>query len=148
MVKLTIENGASDWNGGLEGAIRNESGSALTYVKMMVENGATNLNECMDITSDINITEYLIKHGATKMDRCMEHACYLGDIDTLNLLILNGSNNWNRGLSGACVGYTYDIYNRHILDCMRCMIEKGATECHTCDRSIEDHLSLIRGTPP
>ncbi len=48
-------------------------------------------------------------------------------------MIEKGANNWNFGLGGACSGGHIDI--------VRLMIERDATSCCNCSRSMTEHLA-------
>ncbi len=58
---------------------------------------------------------------------------YCEDNDIIKIRKIIGIDlNWNWGLSGACKGGHLDI--------VKLMIEKGATLCHNCGKSMKNHL--------
>lgn len=99
-IKTLIKCGANDWNGGL---IRACQISCLNMAKLMINHGATNLNECLVIACMCKPTQALKS----------------GNLAIAELLIAKGANDWNEGLKNA-----YSVKNMTLA---MLMISHGAT---------------------
>ncbi len=105
VVELTIEYGASDFNGSLRYA---SSNGHYDLVKLMIEYGANGFRWafwCACENGHYEITKLLIKHGNFMKDIFDEgfiYACKNGHIDIAELTIKKGASNFNEGLKFAC----------------------------------------------
>jgi len=83
-------------------------------IKELIEFGATNLNECLEISSEVaepNVIELLVKSGATNLNECMLSACSLSKVENVKILLQNGANNFNEALVIACAEANIECVN-------------------------------------
>lgn len=163
IVDLLIEKGADDWNGGLCGACY---GDHLEMAGLMIEKGANDWNNGLSTAADygcFNSVKLMLEKGATKLYMPFCVACGRGDLEVVNLLIEKGADYWNEGLKNACAsnplhligeedyldGHIYSLEEvksfkstKGITAIIKLMIDKGATNCNFCHKSMNEHLLL------
>jgi len=73
----------------------------LEIVKLMIDQGATNWNNGLYIAckyGHLEIVKLMIEQGATDWNTGLEGACYSGNIEIVKLMIEQGATDWNYGL--------------------------------------------------
>ncbi len=118
IINLIIERGANDWNWGLRGACE---GNHLNIINYMVEKGISEWGYVLFYAcrgGHLNVVELIIKLSTDYWNKLQKIVKY-----------------WNRGLQGACQGGHLNI--------VKLLIDKGATECYSCKKSMIDHLLKI-----
>ncbi len=76
----------------------------------------------------------MIEKGANYWNGGLYGACKGGHESLIKLMIEKGANDWNSGLNNACRG------GNECIGIVKLMIEKGATQCCYCDKSISEHI--------
>lgn len=104
IVKLMIENGGNNWNYGLRAGCRYNH---LEIVKLMISNGAQVLDkEPRETNIYIEDNPWCIFHRHNKnswnYNTGLESACESGNVEIVELFIIQGANDWNEGLQTAC----------------------------------------------
>ncbi len=132
LVKLMIDKGAKDLNGGLSCACE---GGHESIVKLMIEKGANHWDIGLSgacYHGHESIVKLMIEKGANDWDWGLEGACFGGHESLVKLMIEKGAKYWNWGLYGACLGGHESL--------VKLMIEKGAIRCDNCNKSISEHI--------
>ena len=84
----------------------------------------------------IETVELLISKGADDWDDGLWNACEGGHREIVELMISKGANDWNWGLVGACEGGHIEI--------VELMISKGGDECRVCNNRKHSSLPNLR----
>lgn len=117
-IKILIQNGANDWNGGMCGAA---AGGKIRLVDFFIEKGADDwdngLLHALQHESNFHLVKLFITKGADLNYGLYSAAVYRAPM-YINWLIENGADDWNSGLLGASLGGDVEI--------VKFFIEKGA----------------------
>ena len=115
IVKLMIQQGANNWNAGMEDACR---GGHMNIVKLMIEKGATSFDDgfvgaC--ISGQIDIAKLMLSKGARSLQQGFDISCEYGHIELVKLIIDKAEKshivlNFEEGMKFVCInGYLYII---------------------------------------
>lgn len=122
IVKLFVENGAWNYDSGMYEACKH---NYIDIVKFLISR-----HECEDecymeciyeagCQGHLETVNLLIENGANDWTEGFNGGCAGGNIDIINLMIAKGANNWSEGMKYACEGGHVDV--------VKIMIAKGAT---------------------
>lgn len=145
MIKFAINNGADDFNTGMEVACKHDR---LEAVKLMVHYGADDWNsglssgcgcgygcdriccypcKCKCKEKTLGSVKYMIECGANNWNKSFVSACGCGNMEMVKLMTQHGANNWNAGFIEACYSGHTDIAN-FLISSGTVDIDKGFSE--------------------
>ena len=132
LVKFLVEKGANNWDWGLAHACR---GGHLDLAKYMVEQGAIDWNWGMQnacLEGHFELVKFLVEKGTPDLNQGLYYACQRNDWgDIIDLL--------HSDVYKSVYGIDKDVIQPSS-DIVRYLIEKGATKCSMCNKSMQEHL--------
>jgi hypothetical protein len=128
----------NDIHGIFRFAYRNGSVKLAKYclLKEIINQSEINrgLRNICKVCGHKELVELMILNGANDWNGGLFNACEMGYKELVELLILNGESlNWNLGLSYACF--------RGHKELAELMISHGAKYCNNCHKSMQSHLN-------
>jgi len=137
IVELMIQKGADRWNDGFRLAC---VAGHLDVAKLMIEKGATNFETGLYRAcagGHLNLVKLIYPKALEHYERSdlessFSVACGEGHREVIDFLMSRGLYNWRLGLFEACRWQKQDM--------VELMIEKGASYCMNCRKTIEEHL--------
>lgn len=123
IVECCVDRGANDWNWGLVSACY---GGHKEIAELMIEYGATNFTESLQICENLEVIKLLVSKTAKikGWTICMENAASNGDLEIVEYFINRGVRSLDTALLNAC---------RHgHLEVAKLLVKNGATLLEAC----------------
>lgn len=141
MINYLVNKGANSWKNCLPHACKS---GCLETLKLVLENLKPGPDYCWNkclvdacMSESLEMVEFMFEKCTTDLidtetrSECMWNACFMDNMDVINLLIKKGCNDWNHALHGACLyGHRreYGAYEYGNIENAKVMVLNGATD--------------------